>query len=460
MPNIIIASCFQETNSFNPNPTIYSDFSVFRGQALLNAGMAEITQACWEQIAGECLDAIEKESTGADALYFAMHGAMAVESETDPEGYLLEEVRNRLGTDIPIVVSLDMHGTITRRMLQQMDGVAILHTYPHIDWFQLGERTAVQLLRILDGACPVIGTVYTPTMVRGDELKTATGVFGTFIRHCKRLEESDDVLGAGIMLGHPPTDVPEQGSRVIIVTDNNRTLAEKEALALGRDFWAMRKRMQCVLHSVEEAIEIAQKSTGPVIFSDAADATSSGATGASNVILKGLLESNYQGSVLFPIRDALAVERAFAVGIGSTITLPLGGTVDFRFTPIEVEATVELLSNGRYIDEQGEICFGGPIAVLRTGSITIVVSAEPAVLCDYSMYFGIGQDPRHFDLVIIKLPHTPHEQYDAWAVRNLTIDVPGAASPNIKTLNHQLVSQPIYPLDEEMDFTPQVEIIV
>lgn len=112
-----------------------------------------------------------------------MHGAMAAESETDPEGYLLEEVRKRLGPDIPIVVSLDMHGTVTHCMLQHMDGVALLHTYSHIDWFQLGERSTAQLLSILDGARPVIGTVYTPTMVRGDELKTAIDIFSTFIRY-------------------------------------------------------------------------------------------------------------------------------------------------------------------------------------------------------------------------------------------------------------------------------------
>ena len=79
---------------------------------------------------------------------------------------------------MPVVASFDMHGTITRRMLSHMDGCSILHTYPHIDWYETGARAAGVLLRILDGARPVIASVYTPTMVRGDELKTATGVHG------------------------------------------------------------------------------------------------------------------------------------------------------------------------------------------------------------------------------------------------------------------------------------------
>ncbi len=77
------------------------------------------------------------------------------------------------------------------------------------------------------------------------------------------------------------------------VVYEDKKLAAQEALKLGTDFWAMRARMQCVLYRVEDAIEVAEKANGPVIFSDAADATSSGAPGTSNAILKGFLQSDY-----------------------------------------------------------------------------------------------------------------------------------------------------------------------
>ena len=154
MPKIIVANYFQETNSFHPNPTTYEDFSVHFGQTLFNAGREDIngalnifsqrsdlevvptygasmgaggtiTHECFERITGECLEAIEKNSDGADALFLPMHGAMAAEVEKDPEGYILHETRQILGPDVPIVISLDMHGTITRRMLELIDGAAI-----------------------------------------------------------------------------------------------------------------------------------------------------------------------------------------------------------------------------------------------------------------------------------------------------------------------------------------------
>ena len=371
MPRILIGTFFQETNDFHPNDTVYEDFSILRGREMLedSTGLEDldslggvvggavhtlsarddveimptysaamgaggtITQACFERTASELLDAIERHRAGADGVYLNLHGAMAAEIEKDPEGYVLQEVRRIVGPHVPVVASFDMHGTITRRMLTHMDGCAILHTYPHIDWYETGARAAGVLLRILDGARPVIASVYTPTMVRGDELKTATGVHGTFIRYLERLEERDDVLAGGIMLGHPPTDCPEQGSRVVVITDGNWNLAVREALHIGRSFWNMRSHMQCVLHSVEEGIRIAAQAKGTVVFADAADATSSGAPGTSNTILKEFLGSDYRGCVLFPIRDDPAVARAMDAGVGQTITVPLGGTRDPRFYP-------------------------------------------------------------------------------------------------------------------------------
>ena len=477
MPRILVGAYFQETNDFHPNDTVYEDFNIVSGEALLKttedvmAGAVQalslrddveiiptysatmgaggtITHECFSRISSELLNALEKNKTGVDGVYLNMHGAMAAEVDKDPEGYILQEVRNMVGPDVPIVASFDMHGTITRRMLKNMDGCSILHTYPHIDWYETGQRAIYVLLRILDGANPVIASVYTPTMVRGDELKTATGVHGTFVRHLQRLEEREDVLAGGIMLGHPPTDCPEQGSRIIVITDDNSTLAEKEALRIGQNFWDMRERMQCVLHSVEEGIAIAKKASGAVIFSDAADATSSGAPGTSNTILKGFLESDYKGKVLFPIRDAPAIIKAMEAGVGQTITMEIGGTRDPRFTPVVVTGVVEIL--GRRGHE--------PIAVLQCDNITIFMSTEGGTLCDRWMYPDFGQDPETFDVVIQKLPHTPFEWYDEWAERTITIDVPGAASPNIPTLGHHLVPRPIYPLDPDMTFTPAVEV--
>ena len=51
-----------------------------------------------------------RKAPRVDGVYFSMHGAMGAENEDDPEGFLLQEARKILGEDLPIVVSLDLHG--------------------------------------------------------------------------------------------------------------------------------------------------------------------------------------------------------------------------------------------------------------------------------------------------------------------------------------------------------------
>ena len=54
---------------------------------------------------------------------------MGADGELDPEGHLLSEIRTMAGPDIPIVISLDLHGILTDRMLRQIDGLVDL---PHL----------------------------------------------------------------------------------------------------------------------------------------------------------------------------------------------------------------------------------------------------------------------------------------------------------------------------------------
>ena len=92
--------------------------------------------------------------------------------------------------------------------------------------------------------------------------------------------------------------------------------------------------MQGKFISLERAIAQARTIEGPVVFTDAPDATSSGATGDSNLILRALIEAGYPKRVLAQIVDAPAARQAHEAGVGATIEVTLGGTCDpARFTP-------------------------------------------------------------------------------------------------------------------------------
>jgi len=492
MKRILIADCKQEISSFNPLPSHYENFLIHHGDGLYvqrgknqelggalavfearpdieivpticaRSGSAGALSATgWKKLSEEILAAIFAKLDRIDGIYVSLHGAMGADGELDPEGYLLEKLRERVGPDMPIVISLDLHGILTDRMLRNVDGFATYWTYPHVDFADTGRRAAELLLKLMAGGIkPVAARVVIPALVRGDELITKTGCYGELLAECRRLEEEGRALAAGIMIGNPFTDVPELCSQVLILTDGDRATAEREAIRLAEEFWPLRFRMQGKLVPLDRAIAQARSIDGPVIFTDAADATSSGASGDSNLILAALRKAGYGKRVLAQIVDAPAAAAAHKAGVGATIEIALGGSIDpARFPPMQVKAKVKLLSDGEAaLETMKAPLSAGPTAVLTWDNFTVVVMSRSVSLFDRAMYYANGIDPTDFDLIVVKSPHTEFHMFDQWCARNFNIDAPGATSANLRSLGHTICARPIYPLDESVTFAPRATI--
>ncbi len=495
MPRILIAECKQEVSTFNPHLSGYDDFGIRRGTAITDyhrtvrneiGGALSVFDAepdvevvsaysaffitsggtlakdAWLRIASEFLDGI-RNAPPVDAVYFCMHGAMCSEDEIDPEGWLLQETRRILGEKIPIVVSLDLHGILTDRMVQHSDAIVAYHTYPHVDFFETGQRAARLLLRIASGSVkPVTAKVAIPALVRGDELITATGRFGESIRIAQIAENGPSGLSAGMFIGNPFTDVPSLQTYSFVVTDDDPELAAREAIVIAESFWVNHEHMRVPLVSLDKMARmmLAEMDNGTIALVDAADATSSGASGDSNAVLRKLVESKYKGRTLLPIVDAPAVATAFAAGVGGTIHVTVGGTLDAsRFQPLDITAKVRLLSDGRFRSESfGEEWLAGPTAVLESENFTLVVSSHAVNLYDRSFYFSNGQNPKNFDAVVVKSPHCQHHMYADWCRQMIHIDAPGSSSANLQYLGHTRCPRPIFPLDEDIRFVPEAKL--
>lgn len=491
MPRILVAECMQEVSSFNPLPSTLDDFAILQGGELMgrrgtasylggalgvldaapavelvpvmsatapSAGILEA--ASWQRLRAELLARIAEAAAGVDAAYLSLHGAMAADGELDPEGDILAAVRGLLGPAVPIVVSLDLHGILTARMLRAVDGFAVLKTYPHTDFADTGARAARLLLRILaENLRPAFLRVRIPALVRGDELVTKTGCYGDRLLEIGRLEREERILAGGLFIGNPFTDVPELGCQVVFCHDGDPAPLEAEALRIAEAFWRDRARMQAKLWPLEEAVAQALALDGPVALTDAADATSSGATGDSNAILGALLEAGCGKRALVPIVDPPAAAACHRAGCGATLTLPLGGACDpGRFRPVEVTGVVESLSQGRARLETMKVEIdAGRTAVLRAGTITVLILSRPAFLFDRALMWANGCDPRDFDLVVVKSPHCEPHMFDARVVKNLNVDAPGSTSANLATLGHRVCPRPIFPLEPGTTFEPRVE---
>lgn len=497
MRKILICECKQEVSTFNPHLSNYDDFGIRFGSELLDyhrhvrnevggalnifdqtpdvevipgysaffiTSGGTLCREAWQRISTEFLRVVAEaqQQHSLDGAYFCMHGAMASEDELDPEGYLISQSRKLLGDDLPLVVSLDLHGILTDRMLSESDAIVAYHTYPHVDFFETGQRAAKLLLKVIDKQVrPVTAKIAIPALVRGDELITYTGRFGKSINIAKQFEQSAAGLSAGMFIGNPFTDVPALQTYSFAVTNDDPEGAATVAKEMAEQFWSDHETMQVPLIPLNELAEhLPPPGSGTVALVDAADATSSGASGDSNAVLKQLMTIGYQGRTLLPIVDALAVERAFQAGIGAEVKTKIGGTLDpSRFTPLEITAKVRLLADGTFHSESfGERWLAGPTAVLEAENFTIVVSTRAVNLYDRSFFFAHGQNPRNFAAVVVKSPHCQPHMYQDWCAAMILIDAPGSSSANLPYLGHQRCPRPIFPLDSNVSFNPQVQI--
>jgi microcystin degradation protein MlrC len=446
---------FDEVDDLEIIPTV--------GASSITSG-GVLTADSFEKLASEILDGIrEATNTGAiDGLYFCLHGAMQAENEDDPEGFLLQETRKILADDVPIVISLDLHGIATDRMLEQIDSVAIYHTYPHVDFFETGQRAAQMLIDIvLHDVKPITARIAIPALVRGDELITESGSISECIALAKEIEASANGLAAGVMWGNPFTDVPELRTNSIVVMNGDKDAAVAHAQELANRFWRHHEKMQVPLTSLAESVRQAKEvDSGTVIMMDAADATSSGASGDSNSILAELIDQAYKGTALIPIVAPAAVQQAFDAGVGATIKTTVGGELDpDRFKPTEITARVRSLSDGAFLSESfGWHWNSGNTAVLQADNFTIIVGTRPVSLFDRSWFYANGQDPQRFDLVVVKSPHCESHMFGDWAARVINVDAPGSTSANLHSLGHTKCARPIFPLDENVEFQSELRV--
>ena len=205
---IAIAEMKQETNSFVPFRTTIETFRdqyLFRGAEMLTAYGAErsevpgmldvlraagatavpllgtlalasgpVTRECFEALLGEIIERL-RGAGAVDGVLLALHGAMVVEDEPDSESEILERVRAVLPKGMPIVVTLDLHGHITQRMIQPDVAYIGYREYPHIDMYETGVRGGQLLLDWLGGRVrPVMAVAKRHMVMSPDAARTTT----------------------------------------------------------------------------------------------------------------------------------------------------------------------------------------------------------------------------------------------------------------------------------------------
>ncbi len=402
-----------------------------------------------------------------DGVLLALHGAMVLDDAPDGEGEVLAAVRAQVGPKVPLVATLDLHATITPRMVQEADALVGYDTYPHIDLYETGVKGAGLVVAAARGeARPVTLFARSPMLVAAEGMGTSDQPMAGLLADAKRLEQRPGVLSVSLFPVQPWLDIPQTGFSVVAVADGARRAAEIEPVVreLAWKAWEARRKFEAHLLEVDDAIRRAlAMDGGPVILSDSADGTGAGSPGDSAAVLERLLALGVRERCLTTVVDAPAVARAIEAGVGHDVTVPVGGRLDPRYSrPVTISGRVRLLSDGRFVgsDQKSRGTEGqmGRAAVIEVGSIAVLVTERPAFTVDPAFYRAVGLEPRDAKIVVVKSALQFRDGYGPFARAMWVVDTPGPSTANFKRLDWRRLSRPLFPFDD--DFEPDIRSVV
>lgn len=447
---VAVAGFQHETNTFSPNRATYADFEegggwppLTEGAAVLDvfaslnipiggfltaaSGQADVYPILWanaepsnlvetaayDRIAGKILDGIAAAGP-LDGLYLDLHGAMVTEKHSDGEAELLRRVRERVGDQTPIVVSLDLHANISSELAARADALTIYRSYPHLDMAETGARAWALLSQMMaTGERPAKAFRQSNLVLPLTAQCTEFGQLAAFYRNVA-LPERADVVSADAALGFPPADVPNMGPSVVAY-GRNQDAADATAEALLTRLEDIADALANTLWEPDEAVREALRLTeggGCAVLADVQDNSGAGAMSDTTGLLTALIDQRAGGAVLGALWDPAAVVAAQTAGPGGRFSARLGGRRGPEgVEPVMAEALVEALSDGRFTCS-GAMQLGvetniGPSALLRLdigagAAVRVLVSSRRHQCIDQEVFRHLGVEPAAQRIVAVK----------------------------------------------------------
>jgi microcystin degradation protein MlrC len=388
-----------------------------------------------------------------------LHGAMVPEGLDDGEGDLIAAVREAVGPDVPIAVTLDLHGNLSAAMVRHANLLHGYKTYPHVDMAERGEEAAARLMDVIAGRIrPTAAFRKPPLLPPLGNQGTARGPMRRLYDLAGEMERDARVISISIFAGFPFADIPDAGLGIYVVTDDDQALAEELAERLARTAWAHRHEFLHTALPVAEAVARALGAEGrPIVLADMADNTGGGAAGDGTEILRELVRVGARSAVVACLWDPAAVQACVRAGVGARLTLEVGGKVDDRHgAPLRVTGTVRTLSDGRFV-HKGPMMRGlpgrlGTTAVLDVDDIKVILISYRWQTLDPEMLRFVGIDPTAEKVVVVKSTIHYRAAFEPIAKEIIEVDAPGLSSSNLTRFRYARIRRPIFPLDPETAF--------
>ena len=385
----------------------YPNFELIPTVSMFASPSGPVTKDVFDFAATRITDAV-KERGPVDGILCLFHGAMVAEEHPDAEGDMLEIIRNVVGFDIPIITSLDLHANVTEKMARLATAMIPFEEYPHVDLYATACAASQLLADTLEGKVkPVMAYRHIHHLL--PMFPTARPEIRPLYDLTKDYQDMPDVLYARFTHGFFAADFEGLGMATLVITDDNRSLAESIAQDLADAIIKEKDKLVETYPTLDEALDlIAQPGEGPIVIADTSDNPGGGGLSNTTHILRRILERGITGGAFATIVDPECVSICEKAGIGATVQLELGGWSDPVYSggPVSVTAYVRMLTDGRYPHKgkmsNGAIVKMGKTAVLEVSGNLIIVGSLRTQPFDLEVFRSHGIAPEEQKFLIVK----------------------------------------------------------
>ena len=387
-----------------------------------------------------------------DGLFFDIHGAMSVVGMDDAEGDLIAAIRAVVGPDVVVSASMDLHGNVSRTLVENVNLITCYRLAPHEDTAETRDRAIRNLVEVLEsGRVPHKAWVRVPILLPGEKTSTRVEPAKSLYARIPEVEAREGVLDAAIWIGYAWADEPRCHATVVVTGDDEAVTAAA-AEELGRAFWDVRDDFAFVgPPGTLDATET------PYLISDSGDNPGAGGTGNVTWTLAQLLakpELTAEGAptvLCASVFDRSALETLRGHAVGDRVSVEVGARIDHGpHGPVRVEGVLHSL-------HEGDVDAGG-VAVIRVGGLHVIVTEFRKAYHDVTDFTSIGLDPASAQIVVTKIGYLEPELYAIMRGWTLAL-TPGGVDQDLERLGHRRIQRPMFPFDvfdEAPDLTAEI----
>lgn len=483
MKKVLVASFHHESNGFTPITSNENDFRVYYQDEIYEhikendsiSGIittlknhdveviptvfmravpnGEVDEVFFNEQLNKFISIAKNHLGKIDAITLALHGSMRIRNMASAEAIIVETLKE-LFPEIPIFISLDMHASISERLIHHCQGMVGYKTAPHIDCTETGIHAAQLTINYLENhMLPYMSVVKVPMLIAGEQSATDTYPMNYLMNELKLLEQQEHVLAASYLLGFPWSDNVDNQVSVCVVTSNNQHSADLYAQQLADKFYSLRHEFTFVTKAyppkiaLEKALDYTKNKDYPIYISDAGDNPTAGAAADNTNFLKLCLDNCHidildETLIYAGLYDPIAT-KACEHKVGEYIHLTFGASFD----SIGSEPINQIVYVKNYIkDYNYNNMPNGDIALINIVNIDIILVEKHIGFTESKMFYDLGLEPKNHPIIICKLGYlTPsHQAISKMSILALS---DGHTPQDLSRIQYKHVNRPLFPLD-------------